>query len=282
MVRVEPLTAPSNLMRRTVTALVLAPLAIAAILWLPTPVFAALVLVIVLFAAWEWAGLAGASGWRPRVLYVAVIGLATLPLWIWPQWLTWLLLLGAFWWAVQAARLPGVRQIDPAEGVQLTVLAAGALVLVGLWAALLSLHRIPGQGPGLVLFLMILIWTADSAAFFVGRTWGGGRARLAPVLSPAKTRVGLYGALIGAVMCGVILGWLRSASLAQTLLILLVCVISVAISVIGDLYESFLKRRRGLKDSGQLLPGHGGMLDRIDSLTAAAPVFVLGITLALA
>ncbi len=282
MVRLQPLTGASNLTRRTMTALLLAPLAIAAILWLSTPAFATLVLVLVLIGAWEWAGLAGLSGWLGRSVYMVLIALVTLPLWIWPHWLTWLLLLGALWWAIQAARLPGIRRIAPAEGVQVTVLAAGALVLMGLWAALVSLHRIPGQGPGLVLFLMILIWTADSAAFFVGRTWGGGRARLAPVLSPGKTRVGLYGALVGAAICGVILGWLRSASLAQTLLILLVCVISVALSVIGDLYESLLKRRRGLKDSGQLLPGHGGMLDRIDSLTAAAPVFALGITLALA
>ena len=126
-----------------------------------------------------------------------------------------------------------------------------------------------------MLFLFLLVWIADSAAYFVGRRWG--HAKLAPVLSPGKTLAGVYGALVSAGLGGILLSFLFSASIAQILLCAFLCVVTVAISIVGDLYESLLKRRRGVKDSGQLLPGHGGMLDRIDSLTAAAPVFTLGI-----
>jgi phosphatidate cytidylyltransferase len=101
--------------------------------------------------------------------------------------------------------------------------------------------------------------------------------KLAPLVSPGKTREGVYGALVAAFLGGLLLGWVESLSVQGILLAALVCAITVLLSVVGDLYESLLKRRRGLKDSGNLLPGHGGLLDRIDSVTAAAPVFVLGI-----
>ncbi len=169
-----------------------------------------------------------------------------------------------------------VRRIEPVEGFQPMLLPIGVLVLVAPWAALVDLHRVPDLGPGLVLFLMILIWTADSMAYFVGRRWG--RAKLAPAVSPGKTRVGVYGAVAGAIVCGWVFAWLLSLSVSETLLVLLLCGLAALISVVGDLYESLLKRRRGVKDSSNLLPGHGGLLDRIDSLTAAAPLFALGMT----
>jgi phosphatidate cytidylyltransferase len=128
-----------------------------------------------------------------------------------------------------------------------------------------------------VLFLLLLIWTADIAAYFVGRRLG--RVKLAPVVSPGKTREGVYGALAGACLGGLALGWVQSLGIPATLLAAFVCAITVLLSVVGDLYESLLKRRRGLKDSSNLLPGHGGLLDRIDSVTAAAPAFALGIAL---
>lgn len=102
---------------------------------------------------------------------------------------------------------------------------------------------------------------------------------MAPVLSPGKTREGVYGALASACVGGLLLGYILSPGVPGTLLAILACAVTVVISVVGDLYESLLKRRRGVKDSGRLLPGHGGVLDRIDSLTAAAPVFTLGILL---
>lgn len=276
---VEALRANETLRRRTITALSLVPLVVAAVLWLPTLGFATLLSGVLLLAAWEWCGLAGLFNPVGRIVYLAAMALAMLLLWYWPQGQAGLVAIGAVWWLAQGLRLLGVRTIARVEGVQLSVLPSGLIVLLGLWSALVYLHALPRIGTGLVLFLMFLMWTADSMAYFVGRAWGGGRARLAPALSPGKTRVGVYGALAGSGVCGLIFAWTQSASLAETLVILLVCAVSVLISVVGDLYESLLKRRRGLKDSGQLLPGHGGLLDRIDSLSAAAPVFSLGIIL---
>ncbi|NCC27553.1 MAG: phosphatidate cytidylyltransferase [Gammaproteobacteria bacterium] len=275
----EVLAASNALKSRTLTALALVPLVIAAVLWLPTPGFALVFAGVLMLAAVEWCTLAGLTRPILRTFYLIAILCAMAILWIWPQGQPWFFGISALWWAIQAARLPRVREIPRIEGVQWSLLAAGFLVLVGPWTALVHLHRLPSSGPGFVLFLLFLMWTADSMAYFVGRTWGGGRAKLAPVLSPGKTRVGVYGAMAGAAICGLAFAWMQAASPTTTLLILLVCGISVMISIVGDLYESLLKRRRGLKDSSHLLPGHGGMLDRIDSLTAAAPVFALGITL---
>jgi phosphatidate cytidylyltransferase len=277
---VDVLLASNTLKLRAITALSLVPLVIAAILLLPSSAFAVVVMGVLLLAAREWCELAGLSTRMARVSYLAgILALMTL-LWVWPRWQVWLLGISAIWWVAQSLVLLRVREIPRVEGIQWSLLAVGILVLVGPWAALVHLHGLAEIGPGLVLFLMLLIWTADSMAYFVGRAWGGGRAKLAPLLSPGKTRVGVYGALVGAAVCGLVFAWIHSASLPGTLVILVICGVSVAISVVGDLYESLLKRRRGLKDSGQLLPGHGGMLDRIDSLTAAAPVFALGVTLA--
>jgi len=150
------------------------------------------------------------------------------------------------------------------------------MVLFPPWFSLLAIHRLPEDGPLLVLFIMVLIWVADTGAYFSGRRFG--RVKLAPHISPGKTREGVYGALLGAVLCGLLLYQLRPQTGALALLILF-CLLLALVSVVGDLFESLLKRQAGLKDSGQLLPGHGGMLDRIDSLTAAAPVYLLGLLL---
>jgi phosphatidate cytidylyltransferase len=277
---VDVLLASNTLRLRAITALALVPLVIAAVLLLPTSAFAVVLMGVLLLAAWEWCELAGLSTRMARVSYLAGIVALMTVLWVWPRWQFWLLGISAIWWVAQLLLLLRVRHVPRVEGTQLSVLAVGILVLVGPWAALVHLHGLAENGPGLVLFLMFLMWTADSMAYFVGRAWGGGRAKLAPSLSPGKTRVGVYGAMVGAAVCGLVFAWIHSASLTGTLVILLICGVSVLISVVGDLYESLLKRRRGLKDSGHLLPGHGGMLDRIDSLTAAAPVFALGVTLA--
>ncbi len=258
-----------------VTALLLVPLVVVAALWLPTPAFALFLGTVVLVAAWEWCNLAGASSPVQRAGFVAATGLAMLLAWLFPQWQIWLLAGSVLWWVVQGARIAALDRIRPASGFDFPLLAVGLLVLIPSWVALVRLDSIPNVGPGLVLFLFLLVWTADTAAYFAGRRWG--RAKLAPVVSPGKTRAGVYGALVGAGACGLLLGWIGSFGFARTLAAALVCALVAAVSVIGDLYESWLKRRRGVKDSGRLLPGHGGLLDRIDSMTAAAPAFALGL-----
>lgn len=276
---VAEVPASSALKRRTVTALALVPLVIAAVLWLPTLAFALLVAVVILLGASEWCTLAGVTRAGLRIAYLSTILAVMALLWFWPQGQPWLFAMSALWWAVQTVRLARIDEVQRVDGVQWSLLAVGFLVLVGPWAALVHLHQRPVTGSILVLFLLFLMWTADSMAYFVGRAWGAGRAKLAPMLSPGKTRVGVYGGMGGALICGLVFAWILSAGVLETLMILLVCAISVLLSVVGDLYESLLKRRRGLKDSSHLLPGHGGMLDRIDSLTAAAPVFALGMIL---
>ncbi|ADC62971.1 phosphatidate cytidylyltransferase [Allochromatium vinosum] len=272
--------ASNNLRRRAQTVLWLAPLVVGAVLLLPTWAFALFLGAAMLIAAWEWCGLAGIGGQAARRFYLAFIAATLASLWHWSE-ASWspLLLASLIWWLAQSLIIPRIQRIEPVDGPRPMLLITGLLILTSTWVALLSLHRIAELGPGLVLSLLILMAMADSAAYFVGRRWG--RTKLAPAVSPGKTRAGAYGALAGAAFVGLLIaGWLGLAPLG-VLAIAMLCILVAMLSIIGDLYESLLKRRRQLKDSSQLLPGHGGLLDRIDSLTAAAPLYALGMTWAL-
>lgn len=270
----------SNLRRRAQTVLWLAPLVVGAVLLLPTWAFALFLGAAMLIAAWEWCGLAGIDGRSARRLYLAFIAMVLAVLWHWSE-SSWppLLLASLIWWIAQSLIIPRIQRIEPVAGPRPLLLITGLLILASTWVALLSLHRITELGPGLVLSLLILMATADSAAYFVGRRWG--QTKLAPAVSPGKTWAGAYGALAGAALVGALIaGWLGLAPLG-VLAVAVLCILVAMLSIVGDLYESLLKRRRHLKDSSQLLPGHGGLLDRIDSLTAAAPLYALGMTWAL-
>lgn len=269
--------AASALQQRTLTALLLLPVTVAGVLLLPTAYLALCLGLILMLAAWEWASLSGIASIVGRLGYVALITLCLIALWL-PslrQWFVYLTLAAVIFWCGVALFLLRLRTIERKSGPDPPVVIAGLVVLIGPWVAIAQLHAHSPGGPYLVLFLLVLVWVADILAYFTGRRWG--RKKLAPMLSPGKTRIGVYGALLGAALCGVLLG--RTMDLPSLYLVLLVvlCVAVVFVSVIGDLLESFLKRRRNLKDSGHLLPGHGGVLDRVDSLTAAAPLFTLGI-----
>jgi phosphatidate cytidylyltransferase len=148
---------------------------------------------------------------------------------------------------------------------------AGPLVLAPTWLALSSLHRVADHGPMLVLFLLVLVFAADVGAYFGGRAFG--RLKLAPRVSPGKTWEGVIGGFAAAgVIATVGARWFALPVPA----FLALCAAVVSLSIVGDLTESMFKRHVGLKDSSKLLPGHGGILDRIDSISAAAPVFALG------
>lgn len=266
-----------GLRARVLTALLLGPALILAVLLLSTPWLAVLMAGFVAMAAWEWAGLAGVLRQPGRIGYVALT-LASMAL----VWLlasrdldSLILALAALWWLVLSVRLALIRRIDPVSALEPPLLLIGVLLLVAPWVALVHLHALPGHGPFLALSLLMLIWLADSAAYFGGRRFG--RAKLSALLSPGKTRAGVYSAMAVGVAWGLLSALILGLSPLQTLFLLMVCVLAVVMSVVGDLFESLLKRRRGLKDAGSLLPGHGGMLDRIDSMTAAAPLFALGL-----
>ncbi len=247
----------------------------AAVVWLPATGFAVFLALIILVGAWEWSGLVGLEAPAARGGYLVLVGVILGVLWLVPDWRSWIIGLGVGWWVIQTVVLVRVRRIDSRPGPDVAAAVVGLLVLSAPWGALVDLRASTATGPLLVLFLFLLVWIADSAAYFVGRRWG--YAKLAPVLSPGKTLAGVYGALVSAGLGGILLSLLFSADIPDLVFCTFLCMVTVAISIVGDLYESLLKRRRGVKDSGQLLPGHGGMLDRIDSLTAAAPVFTLGI-----
>ncbi|QGU33910.1 phosphatidate cytidylyltransferase [Thermochromatium tepidum ATCC 43061] len=269
----------NNLRHRTQTVLWLVPLVVGIVL-LPNWAFALFLSFAMLVAAWEWCVLAGLREPAGRRFYLAFIAAVLAALWHWSA-LSWplLLLASLIWWIVQSLIIPRIQHVEFVEGLRPWLLVTGLLILTSTWAALLSLHRIESRGPGLVLSLLILIATVDSVAYFSGQRWG--RTKLAPALSPGKTWAGVQGALIGAALVGVLIAvWLGLAPLGA-LAVVMLCLLVAMLSIIGDLYESLLKRQRRLKDVSQLLPGHGGLLDRIDSLTAAAPLYSLGMTWAL-
>ncbi|SCZ55824.1 phosphatidate cytidylyltransferase [Thiohalomonas denitrificans] len=263
------------LKQRILTALILAPLAVWAILALPSLLFALLLGVIMLLGAWEWTRLIGLKSSAGRIGYTAAVALLIVilyPLTATPGSVIAIGLLALVWWSlalVAVVRYPeGIEAMRQNRTVRAVV---GVLVLVPAWGCLVILQRAPG--PGFVLLLMVLIWGADTGAYFAGRRWG--RHRLAARVSPGKTWEGVVGGAAVALTVGAIgWFWLRPEVVLPGFLLL--CAFTIAASVLGDLSESMFKRMMKVKDSGGLLPGHGGILDRIDSLTAAAPVFVLG------
>ncbi|HXH02777.1 MAG TPA: phosphatidate cytidylyltransferase [Candidatus Competibacteraceae bacterium] len=266
------------LKQRVITALVLGSLAVWGVLALPPTWFALIILAVLLLGAWEWGGLLGLSIPIGRLIYALLLTLLAGIVWLFREQplLVWILLapIGLFWcavllWLWRQAR--GGQHPLPALAWELT----GFAVLLPPFAALLALRVAPERGPAFVLFLLLLIWLADSVAYFAGRRWG--KNKLAPAISPGKTREGALAALAAAPLFALVGAPLLGLPAGQWLLFMVICLVTVLFSIAGDLFESLIKRQHGAKDSGDLLPGHGGVLDRIDSLTAAAPIFVLAL-----
>ena len=263
---------------RTGTALALMPVALGITLFGAPGLFAGLCALVALAGAWEWAGIMAPQRPRRKALGVALTAL----LLAWYYYHASLVLalyitaMALLWWAAALLliiRWQYGREFTP--GLLLQVVA-GMLTLAPAWVALVTL-RAQGEtlGPALVVCLFALVWSADIGAYYTGKRWG--RRKLAPRLSPGKTLEGLAGAfacgLAAALFCAALLLYEGGPGLAP---FLVVCMVTVAMSIIGDLTESMIKRSAGVKDSGALLPGHGGVLDRIDSLSAAAPAFFVG------
>lgn len=259
------------LKQRLITAAILIPPAVWAILVLPNGYFAGVLAALVMLAAWEWTALMGLSATPVRGAYVALMLLALWGVYQLP--LLPVLLAALVWWLIAilcVIRFPGGATFWTTPPIAALI---GILLLTPPWRALVDTHASIALGPSFVLFLMALIWAGDGAAYFAGRRWG--RTKLAPRISPGKTWEGVGGALVAVVLLAVA----GSLALAPDRLygFIALCVATLLFSIFGDLLESMFKRHSGIKDSGTLLPGHGGMLDRIDSLTAASPIFVLGL-----
>jgi phosphatidate cytidylyltransferase len=255
---------------RVLTALTLGVLLVGAILYSPPRVTAAILGLILLVGAWEWSAfLAVAALWR--LLYVLLLVLAGLLGLHWTLDLkpfVWIMALASAWWLLALLWIVGA----PERVGRLSAALAGALALLPTWFALVHIDTLWRNGAQWTLFILALSFAADTGAFFAGRRFG--RLHLAPRVSPNKTWEGVMGGMLlvlAAALCGA--AWFGRAPLSFVPL----CLVAAGFSVIGDLTESLLKRHVHLKDSGRLFPGHGGVLDRIDSVTAATPVMTLGL-----
>lgn len=265
------------LKQRTLTALVLAPIAVAIVLFLPTWAVGLIIAALCLQATWEWSRLAGIVTRQAGIALVAANAVLMGLLWTirdsalaWyvigaglAGWLAALLWMRNFSWGAAPTR----------EHAAVKILAC-ELAILPAWLALVHLHGEPDHGHGWTLFAIVLIWTADTAAYFAGKRFG--TTKLAPNISPNKTLAGAWGALAGAVVVATAGVWLLGARGALLVALVALSLVTVMASIVGDLFESLLKRQASVKDSGALFPGHGGLLDRIDSLLAAMPLFVAG------
>jgi len=267
------------LKQRFISALVGVPLVVLVVLKLDLSGFALIAALAMMLAAWEWGALIPLHNMTARIAYLLLTLSCIAVAWnfaqsdvlvdvvLWSALGWWLLVL---YWITR-----------PALGGEATLVHALAKALLGVglmistWLALVVLHSRPDQGSHWVLYVLVLVWVADSGAFFAGRQFG--RNKLAPRVSPGKTWEGVLGALAACSLFA--FGYARFIDLQGAAMagFILVCLVTVLFSIAGDLLESLLKRQQGIKDSGTLIPGHGGILDRIDSLLAAAPVFLLGL-----
>jgi phosphatidate cytidylyltransferase len=262
------------LWQRVLTAIPLAALVIWILLFQPTRIVNIVLLVVVLISGMEWARLSGVNNIFQRAVFAAAAAL--LSWYVLEQqfvFAKWYVFAAVIWWfgtalyLIQATPRPVVQQISWLK------LLNGMLVMPAAVIAMSVLHA-GQQGPQWLLYGLMLVWLADIGAYFAGRRFG--KHKLAPNLSPGKTREGLYGALLTTTLYSLLASVFFELTAERTLLLLLLSIVLTLISVAGDLYESLLKREAGLKDSGKLLPGHGGMLDRVDSLLATMPVLVFG------
>jgi phosphatidate cytidylyltransferase len=253
------------LFSRVLTAMLLLMVFVPAVLWAPAWLWAILMAAVIGMAAYEWARLSHFPTLAARAYTVLLaLGALTLPRVLdanWPMFQTGLIVVAIAFWLLVAplwllARWRGEQRVVRA--------VVGGVLLLPTWAALLYLHA---RGPGVLLGVMAIVWIADTAAYLTGRRFG--RHKLAPAISPGKTWEGVAGAIAALALYASALSLLAGMPLLS-----LVFAVSglLYMSVLGDLFESWIKRVSGMKDSGTVLPGHGGVLDRIDALTSTLPI----------
>ncbi len=287
------------LFQRIITAILLIPAVIWALYTLSVEQMALALAVVVFIGGWEWTKLLRWQSYPAKAMIgtcFAVLYLLLVPLLY--QWssvevagevsdikalklnvLQPVLMVAAIWWVVVSLavmRYPRLSQLW--LGNRMLVLCAGVLTLVPFAVAVLAIFSLEDpilsnhRGSGLLLLVLALVWAADSGAYFAGKRFG--KHKMMPNVSPAKTIEGLVGGLLLAALVSIGGAWLLNIPASDWLMFLVASLVAVVASVFGDLAESMFKRMAGVKDSGRILPGHGGMLDRIDSLCAAVPLFL--------
>jgi phosphatidate cytidylyltransferase len=264
---------------RVMAALVMAPIAIAALLWLPTPYLAVMAAAVFLLGLWEWAAMAGLSDKVPRALYLFGNALMMMALaWGSGRGLFALKLIsiaGTIWWCLVLLwlwRLDFAKS-DTAFHRSLKLLA-GSFSVIPAWCALAWLHGSTSNGPYWALYAVAIASVADSGAYFAGVSFG--KHKLAPRISPGKTWEGVAGGFFAITLMSIAAIPLFGLSWNLLLPVLGITLVATFFSIAGDLFESLIKRHSGFKDSGDLIPGHGGLMDRIDSVLAVLPIFVIG------
>lgn len=275
------------LKQRIITAVLIVATLSAALAYLSLPALSAVFAFVVLLAAWEWSDMTGFASKASRFSYVAACGLLMAV----AGWKIDLLgsvdqaevkdivVAASLWWAIALLWVKSYPSSAGLWGSLWMRALMGFLVVVPAWLALCYLRSLSG-GVWLIVLVIALVASADIGAYFVGRAFG--KAKLAPAVSPGKSWAGFWGGLASSTLLSALL-WVVLARMSPGAipigLLPLICLVIVTVlaSVLGDLLESMVKRHRGIKDSGNLLPGHGGIMDRIDSITAAAPVFALGL-----
>lgn len=278
------------LKQRVITALLMASAFLAGMYWLSVPVLAGMFAVVVALGAWEWAPLAGFNGVASRSGYALLVLLATAALYFYAGYggvlvasdtraqIQPVLGIACLWWCFA---LLWVRSYPASAGLwnsRLVRSVMGLLILLPAWFAAVYLLHIESRGAVMVVFVLVVA-TADIGAYFTGKSFG--RHALSPSVSPGKTWEGFWGgvtlvALLAALLWSLLPERFDHLSLTAAIVVSLATAFA---SVLGDLTVSMVKRVSGVKDSSSLLPGHGGLLDRLDSLCAAAPTFALSLLL---
>lgn len=279
------------LKHRIITAAILAPLALALVFFTPLSLFTVIAAALTLLGAWEWSALMGLQKPVARGIYVAVMAAVLLLLHIsYPITSLWqqghlaadakaVFVLAAMWWlwaTILVWIYPKAKEFwYQSKGF---TAIAGGLTLVPMWLGLNALRAAHYEqsstfGSWLIVVVLGIVWAADIGAYFVGKQFG--KHKLMPKVSPNKTIEGLSGGMVTAALFAALFYVLSDATQLNVYWCALLAALLAFASAMGDLLESMFKREAGLKDSGNLLPGHGGILDRIDSLTAAVPLFVL-------
>ncbi|MCZ6890252.1 MAG: phosphatidate cytidylyltransferase [Gammaproteobacteria bacterium] len=262
------------LKQRIITALVLAPVILGAVVFLPQRYFELFFGVLAALGLYEWANLAGFASVRSKLLYVFAASAVTMVVLYLPGWWNWALAAGGLFWLCAVVIVIAFGRANRAKALVANrgwTVGTGVLVFT---ATLVGLATLKSQVSGhwLVIWALSVVWSADIGAYFAGRAFG--RHKLAPRVSPGKTWEGACGGVAASVLVGAGFALAMQWPGSVTDWILISGALAI-VSIFGDLYESAMKRAHGVKDSGALLPGHGGVLDRIDAILAVVPIFAL-------